>query len=130
MQIDYIAKRSLKSGHTVDSPYTINVELSVLDRRFVAIGDQQVALNGNTVTTVYRRDNLYNLRTIMIENAGTPDNDDMVEFLDSVVSGETFQLDVSGSLENYILASLTNPYRKSRVGRLDIFTYQFRVRAL
>ncbi|MDH3375351.1 MAG: hypothetical protein OEQ39_00070 [Gammaproteobacteria bacterium] len=128
MQIDYTAKRSLKAGHVVDTGYTINVNLQSENRTFESIGPRLVALDGSTVTVVHRRQNTYQLTSAFITDTSTPDNEDMVEFLDSVISGEIFQLDLTGALADYILDTTT--YRRSRQGNLNIFTYSFRVRAL
>lgn len=127
MQIDYTALRSLKSGHVVDTGYTINIALSTLDRSFKNEGSQVMSLSGNTVTTVHRREESFNVNTIIVEDVGTPDNDDMIEFLDSVVSGEVFQTDLGGSL---VASILIGDYRRSRRGTLELFNYQFKVRTL
>lgn len=130
LQIDYIAKRSLKTGHVVDTQYTINTELSRRDRRYATVGSQSVALSGNTTTIVHRRDEIWRLESQIITTTTVPDIDDMIEFLDSVASGETFQLDLSGTLEDYVMDSLRRPYTAIRLGRLDIFRYGFTVRKL
>ena len=129
MQIDYTAKRSVQGGHTADLDYSIEVVVSQADRSQMTVGAQAVALSGNTVTTVHRRQSKYTLKTDLISTATTPDIDDMREFLDSVSSGETFQLDISGASVDYILDSISNPYTESRVGN-SYFTYSFTVRAL
>jgi len=130
MQIDYTARRSIKAGHSVDTPYTIVVDLSRLDRKYATVGNQAVALSGTTYTTVHRREVLFDLQTTLIESSGTPDIADMLEFLDSVSSGESFSLDVSGTTETYVLTSITRPYSTTRVGYDDIYRYSFSVRKL
>lgn len=128
MQIDYIAKRSLKAGHTVDTLYTINVLLNRADRTYTGVGRRNIAISGSTVTTIHRRDEFWDLTTAIISDTGTPDNDDLKEFLDSVVSGEVFQIDISGSLQNCILDQFKNPFRRIRVGFDELYRYSFRVR--
>lgn len=130
LQIEYTALRSLKSGHTAQTLYIINTELFRRDRTFKTIGDQAVSLSGNTVTTVHRREETYNLTTQIVTDLTVPDNADMIEFLDSVASGETFRLDLTGTLENYIMFGINRAYRATRLGFNDIFRYSFQVRKL
>lgn len=130
LQIEYTAKRSLKAGHTVDTIYVINVEISKRDRMLKTEGSQQISLSGNTVTTVHRREETYNLQTVLVTDSTTPDVEDMLEFLDSTISGETFRLDLTGVLEDYVMTSITNSYRANRIGSTNIFQYSFQVRKL
>lgn len=105
MQIDYTAKRSLKSGHTAETAYTIDVKLTQSDRSANIAGEQVVSLSGNTVTTVHRYRELYQLTTNLISETTTPDVSDMREFLDSVRGGETFQLDLEEFRHNMLFQS-------------------------
>lgn len=130
MLVDYIAKRSLKAGHPLDSAQQFDVNLSTQDRAFRAIGRRAVSLSGKVVDTVHRYDTIYQLVTVLIEDASVPDNADLTEFLDSVASGETFQLDLEAPAEDYVLENQRSPYRKTRVGSTNIFRYSFVVRKL
>lgn len=129
MQIDYTAKRTLKSGHSADSDYQINVDLRASDRLSSTIGDQSIALDGTTVTVVHRSEIIYSLTTTIITANTTPDIDDMREFLDSVKFGESFDLDADGSSEAYVLDSLSSPYTETRVNNTQ-YRYTFRARKL
>ena len=124
MIIDYTAKRSLKTGHIVDTAYQIDVDLNQFDRGAYTKGSQQEAISGNTVTIVQARQKKYSITTVLIDSSTTPDIDDMREFLDSVMSGETFQID-SG---NFILTSISNPYSETRDE--GYFRYSFTARQL
>jgi len=130
MQIDYTAKRSLKSGHAVDTAYVITVDLSKLSRNYKAIGNQAVSLSGNVVSSVHRYEETHDLQTVIVTAVTTPDIDDMIEFLDSVASGEIFELDLSGASEPYVMAAMGRAYRTRRIGSDDIFQYSFKVRKL
>lgn len=130
LQIEYTAKRSLKAGHFVDTLYIINTELTKQDRTFSAVGNQSVSLSGNTFSVIHRRDEIYALESQIVTAATTPDIDDMIEFLDSVSSGETFRMDLSGVLENYVFESLRRPYRAVRLGKDEIYRYSFRARRI
>lgn len=129
MQIDYTAKRNLKSGHSADTAYQIDVDLSQSDRVSTTEGNQSIALSGETVTVVHRYQEVYSLTTAIISSSSTPDLDDLREFLDSVKGGETFQLDLSGSSEDYVLDSISNPFTENRVP-VGKFRFSFRVRKL
>jgi|FLOH01.1.fsa_nt_gi hypothetical protein len=124
MIIDYTAKRSLKTGHIVDTAYQIDVDLNQFDRGAYTKGSQQEAISGNTVTIVQARQKKYSITTVLIDSSTTPDIDDMREFLDSVMSGETFQIDS----ENFILASISSPYSETR--NEGYFRYSFTARQL
>lgn len=129
MQIDYIALRSLKSGHVLNDPYTFDLKVSREDISRATVGVQMVALSGATVTTIHRRDFIYGITTIIINDNVLPDNDDLTEFLDSVMSGEVFVTFVSGSEENYVLDSISSPYTKKRIGTNESdFRYSFTIR--
>lgn len=130
MLVDYTALRSIKSGHVVDTVYQIDLALSRRDRRYPTVGTRSVAISGGTVQVVNRRDTIYALQSIIITDTSTPDNADLLEFLDSVSSGETFLSDVSGNPEIYIIESTTLPYRATRVGTLENFRYSFTVRQI
>lgn len=125
MQIDYTAKRSIKTGHTATTGYTINIDVAVYDRSSSISGNQVKSLSGNTVTTVNNDLIKLNINTVLVSSTTTPDIDDMREFLDSVKAGETFQLDSV----NYILDSISSPYSEAREG-VNYFRYSFMARQL
>ena len=125
MQIDYTAKRSIKTGHTATTSYQINIDVAVYDRSSSIDGSQVKSLSGNTVTTVNNDLIKLNINTVLVSSTTTPDIDDMREFLDSVKAGETFQLDSV----NYILDSISSPYSETREG-VNYFRYSFQVRQL
>ena len=127
MQIDYTAKRSVQAGHSIDTPYTINIDLYENDRTFKAHGVENKALNGNTVAVIHRVEETNNLTTVLVSAATSPTVLDMREFLDSVVGGEVFQLDISGVSIDYKLHSMTKPYSERELERSN-FRYSFQVR--
>jgi hypothetical protein len=132
VQVDYLAQQSLTDGHLLDEAVTINIELSRRDRDYRPSGKRNIAIDGTTVDTVHRRDAVYRLSTIIYddgpETAPAVDNDLMVEFLDSVATGQIFQMDLTGVLEDYVIDSFTRPYRAQRVGLTNLFRYTFTVR--
>lgn len=128
MQIRYTAKRSFKTGHLLDQVFTIDVNLSKEDRRFVPRAARAISLQGNTVVTVNRRDEVYDISTVLLQDASVPDNDDMTEFLDSTVAGEAFETDITGGFLFYIIER--GGYRKARVGNTNVFTWSWTMREI
>lgn len=122
MQVDYIARRSIQAGHTVETQYTINFDIFEKTKTSKAEGVQVKSLSGNTVTVVHRNSETYNLTSVLITASTTTTLLDMREFLDSVTRGETFFLDVRGTSEAYILSSLSNPYTETE---LETSHYRF-----
>ena len=94
MQVDYTASRSIQSGHTEGTDYTINISLNRYDRSYTRVGPAPlVALSGNTVTVTHNNKEAYNIVTTLHKVGDTVEPEDMREFLDSVVGGEPFYLD-------------------------------------
>ena len=129
MQIDYTALRSIKSGHSASTAYTINVDLKSADRIPESSGSQLMSLSGNAVSTVHNLTVTYAVTTVLLTSSTTPSILDMREFLDSVKAGETFTMDISGASANYRLKSFKNPYTESREDQA-YFRYSFQAYAL
>lgn len=128
MQVDYIAKRSLNTddSHIVDGQYSFDVEVSRLDRSFEPVGTEIRTLDGIAIPTVHRFDTKYRIETVIIADDDSPGNADLLEFLDSVSAKETFQLTIDGEQNDYTLGgNLSRPYRRTRIGSTDLFTYSF-----
>ena len=130
MQAEYIAKRSIQSGNTSGQLYALTIDLQKLDKQVRAKGRQNQSLSGATKTILHHVQTVYNLQTVITQDSDTVNNEDIREFLDSVAGGEIFQLDLEGSLEDYILDNFGSPYRARRIGYDEIYTYSFTVRKL
>lgn len=126
MQIDYTAKRSIQAGHTEDSSYTININLSVADRVPESKGSQAESLSGNTVTVVHNLRVSYVITTELVTTLTTPSLSDMREFLDSVKGGESFTTDIDGTTKSYRLKSFSSPYSEKREAT-SYFRYSFTI---
>ena len=127
MQIDYTALRSLKSGHTAGTDYTINIGVTVSDRMSPIVGKRHIARAGDGSTVIHREDKKYSVTTQLVNASSTPDLDDLREFVDSVKAGEEFQLDIDGTTQTYIIDNIANPYREIRQ-HPDWFRFSFTVR--
>ena len=125
MQIDYTATRSIKSGHSVDTAYTITIGVAKFDRTPVFAGVEHRSLSGSTVTVTHRNDIVYTIVTQRVETTTTPDRDDMREFLDSVKNGEEFDIDSV----TCVLDSAKAPYTETREAP-DHYSYTFKARVV
>ena len=92
--IVYTAKRAIKTGHTSGTSYTLNILFLQDTPGTQRVGPRPaVALNGSQVTTTHRVDQTRDLLTDYVSASSAPSSADMVEFLTSVIGGETFSID-------------------------------------
>jgi len=129
MDFTYTAKRSVQSGHSAGTSYTITIDLQQFDRASRLQGTQRTALDGTTVTIAHREETDINIATDLVpaDGSGAPSYLDMREFLDSVKGGELFTVDDGSSPFSARVVDLANPYTETREGSL-YFRYSFRVR--
>ena len=132
--IDYTAKRSIKAGHVLDVSYQISLSVSRQDRGYRPDGKRNVSISGNTVDVINRRDIVYSFTSGIIDDGPYTeplvDNATMQEFLDSTATGETFQMDVTGTTEFFIMDNFKRPYSVRRIGNTNLFRYSFTAREL
>lgn len=120
----YIAKRSIKAGHSVDTEYTITVDIQQGTLSPRAKKSVSTALSGNTVSTLHRVDQVIDVLTDYVSVSGTPDQADFTEFLNSVIAGESFVFN-GGTAVTVIMEG--DPVL-TRDGLL--YTYSFKMRLL
>lgn len=121
----YTATRSIKSGHTANSDYTITTELMKLDDEMP--DPEKVVhrtIGGAEVTVLYYIDTKLSVTTdfVNVDGTGTPDIADYLEFLHSVAGGEQFTFN-NGADQTVVMAS--KPTR-TRTGIK--FNYSFTMR--
>ncbi len=126
MQIVYTALRSIQSGHTVDTDYTINLNISVANRLPNIDATINKSISGARVTTLRSSLFTYDITSTLVSTSTTPDIDDLREFLDSVKHGEQFTLDISGATVTYTLDKTANPYQEVSE-TVGYYRYSFRV---
>lgn len=131
MIITYIARRSLMSGHTAGTQYTADLNVVKFDRGVTAKSYPNISLDRkNTQTIFHGLDETAEITTIPLrhESAGIGQ---MREFLDSVMEGQYFTIDILGSTASptaEISAILdTQEYREVTVGGLYA-QFSFRLR--
>ena len=129
MQIDYTATRSIQAGHAADTAYTINIDLSANKRSVKIDGSDNRSIDNSQVVVINYVDIKNDLSTVLVSASTTTTILDMREFLDSVIAGEVFQTDLSGSLVDYKLDSIASPYSENELERSN-FRYSFVVRTV
>ena len=122
----YTAKRSIKSGHSSGTDYTITIVLQqVDDEQPSPVTNAHKALDGTEITVLHRIEKYIDFATDLVPTSGgTPDVDDFIEFFNSVAGGESFTYD-DGTAQTVIMASKATRQREGLY-----FTYRFRVRVL
>jgi hypothetical protein len=113
--VRYIAKRSLSSGHSADTEYTIefNVRQSVRSRS--PTRSEQRAMNGAKEVIYYSAEEVYQVETTLQDEA---DLDLWREFLDSVEDGQEFGYDDAGTVStpvNELQGTIQGRGRETRV---------------
>lgn len=132
--ITYTAERSLSPGHIQGSSYTISVRtISRGVRKDVAKKSLQSMSGKNVETNLWRNNKKLNIQTASVRGG---ERELILEFLESVIGGETFSFDefgYAGSPDNAVNAWLDGDYRETRSvrlgdgGRDDYFRYSFTV---
>lgn len=125
VDITYTAQRTLKTGHTAGTDYSISIDIQAGAVQPSPVQSQLKSLSGNTVTTVQRLDQTLTMTTDFFTTSSTPDYDDMAEFIYSVIHGETFSFNPGTGAADAILEG-TPTLNKSGVH----YTWSFSIRFL
>lgn len=129
--ITYTAKRSLKSGHSADTEYSIDFDAQVLGKSYKTVKTTQKSLGGQSETMRIRRDAFWDVKTDLLSEA---DLDDWREFMASTDAGETFTFDPYGTIASPDDAVSVEREDESdgedRVGDSLYYTISFKVRVL
>lgn len=132
MRVTYTASREIMSGHSSGTQYDFIFSFISSDAKANPIKDSSIALDGSTVTTYWRTDNIWNITTKAYQR-GTSDYNQMIEFLNSVIGGETFTLDEYGTVpspDTPITCILEGGFDRSRLEFTTYFTFSFSIRQI
>lgn len=99
----YTAKRKIKTGHVLDDPYIISIDVQSGDIQPAPVQQVNISLSGRQVTTVSRLDEKTSLVTDFFNAGTTPDFDDLQEFIYSVIHGESFTYDDGSGARTVVL---------------------------
>jgi hypothetical protein len=130
--VTYIATRSIMTGHVLDGPYELEFCLVAADPVKTVNRVDQVALSGRRESLFWNHRDGYTLTIGHFTEVST-ENDAVVEFLDSVIGGEPFEIDLWGTVgdpDNPQTAVMTSAYAASRFmhkpgAKTDLLTYSF-----
>lgn len=133
--ITYVALESLMPGHTRGSVQSIVLPMARIDRDIRSVRYVHKSLSGARDTWLHNIERYYDLETAHIDETSpiiTPDH--VREFLDSALGGQTFIIDLHGTLDQphqAFGAELdSNAYRERRIGTMNVFTYSFRIQII
>lgn len=132
--VTYTAKRSITSGHVEDTEYTIDLRCNdIVPGKDVGKSESR-AMDGSTETVAWRNLQTWNIVTAAVVG---DEHDLVLEFLESVLFGETFTFDEFGSAssaDNPITVVIDGVYRRQRAvrqgggGQDDYFRFNFQIR--
>lgn len=128
--VNYTAKRSIITGHVLDTAYDLDLILEQADRSVRTKKNQIRSLGGNTETILQSMDVSWSLTIGSLTGATL---NGVREFLDSVQGGEIFTLDVMGSVgapDNPLSVIADGDYMETRVNNSNLFTISFNVRVV
>lgn len=129
--VTYTALRTIASGHTANTEYSLDFEPSKLDRSRMMDIKRKQSIDG-TIETLRYSGLVY--WDITANELDTTNLGYFREFLDSVEAGETFVFDAYGtdaSPDNPINCKLdSHRYRESRIGTVHLYRITFKVRVL
>ena len=95
MFIEYTAKRSLRTGTTVNTTQSFEIDIQGDDRKPVVESKTVKSLSGNQQTVFHRMEVTRAITLIPTKVEAVQDQ--IVEFLDSVVDGSSFSIDIYGT---------------------------------
>lgn len=128
--VTYTAKRSLASGHTEGTEYSLDISLSALERRVDTVKDTATSLSGRDETLLHRLDVRWSCTTTYIDSADMPE---LREFLASTAGGESFTFDPYGTVASpddpVTVTRQGNGYRERRIApALRMYQVAFEVK--
>jgi hypothetical protein len=132
MIVTYIATRSLIPGHTLGTPYSLEVCLVSADPTIEGRRVDQVALSGRRESLFWHKRDGFAI-TIGHFSEVSSENDAVLEFLDSTMGGESFTFDmwgVTGDPDDPRTVRTTELYSATRAVQqpgagTDLITYSF-----
>jgi hypothetical protein len=128
--VNYAAKRSILSGHVLDTDYDLDMMCGKNNRNPKTKKKVHEAVSGRMEVMRYRQTIEFDLTTIRIQEADLPT---WYEFLDSTDGGETFTFDRYGTVAvpvDPVSVKRVGDYKERRHGTTTTFRISFRVRVI
>lgn len=126
--ITYTAKRSLVEGHVAGTQYDLDVEISQADPSVRDITSIERSAGGAMEVSFERQDVYWTIRTAPVNGQRAQQ---LIEFLDSIESGETFRVWLSESAAVPLVLKMeggpgqVNAFMRCGERNLDFFTGEF-----
>jgi len=105
MNIVYIARRSLITGHVAGNEYTLSIDTTTRTRSRRVEKVQQKTLSGRHETLWFHGERLWNVTFEPIQGSAILA---LQEFLDSTESGEQFSMTLHGETEDAVTVARTD----------------------
>lgn len=138
--ITYTAKRSLISGHSAESSYSMDIDMEQIGIQDLSINDSEhIALNGSTEGIFYGAVVEYQLTTVPLGEDDNGDFDKMREFITSVFGSASFTFDAYGTVasplnaQTCVLVPGSHSYNRiapTKLTSAPTFTVSFKIRTL
>lgn len=131
--VQYIIRRSVAAGYTLDAVDSFDLQVKVKDRGRKAIRDRAISLGGTVFTTYHRAEVSWSVHTTWFKGA---DADRMRMFLDSVEDGQIFQFDPTHGAgasphdrRNVVIDSISYSENREQTGTQtnDWFAFSFKL---
>lgn len=123
MRFEYVAKRNIASGHTLDDNYEIVIFGWVIDPSYDMVGPENESLDGSIERELLRIDTEYRVQTDALASGSAVL--EFEEFLHSVAAGETFTFDPDSDTVATPVNPLTVKMKTRRFTRERISPGQF-----
>lgn len=131
--ITYTALRNLMAGHVVNDVYFFEIPMQVIDKTVNASRITKKSLSGQAAHYLQRIEKMYQLQTYLIEE-GSELHEQMGEFLESCLGGESFTIDFYGTLTtpdvDITVQMESQNYSESRQSTSNYISISFNVRAV
>lgn len=104
-QFQYTAvnRGTLMSGHSEGTEYLFDLPIASLSTNVSSEGDTQISLSGKRYRTFHRTEKQLSITTAPIHASQNLIIESVHELFMSVCAGETFEIDLGGGLQPYII---------------------------
>ncbi len=128
----YTALRNVMSGHSANSSYSFDIGCSAYNRKRKATRYTSRSLGGVSETYLSLLDQNFSITTIaVLENSNL--HKQLVEFLSSVIGGESFMFDRYGTVAVPVGATqfemVSDGFDENREGVSDYVSFTFEIRS-
>ena len=95
---EWTAKRALRSSSVAGEVYSIDIDTQAIDPSVKSIAKEHIALGGNSEALGHRIDQIWRLKTSLLNDLVGGEFAAVNELMQSVLFGESFYFDAYGTL--------------------------------